>query len=75
MADLCIQLQDEHDASVCELLDRLAGGSGSPIDVQALADYRRLRQGLYLSIIRLRGARRFGAGSGDSGAGAASSAT
>ena len=36
----------------------LAMDQGRQIDAQALADYRRLRQGLYLSIIRLRGARR-----------------
>ena len=59
VADLCIQLQDEHDASVCELLwAAWLADQGRQVDAQALADYRRLRQGLYLSIIRLRGARR-----------------
>lgn len=59
VADVCIELQDSHGSSVCELLwcAWLASDDRAP-NAQALSDYRRLRRGLYLAVERLRGARR-----------------
>ena len=59
VADVCIELQDRHGSSVCELLwcGWLATQDQAPM-TQSLSDYRRLRRGLYVAIERLRGARR-----------------
>lgn len=59
VAQLCIRLQDEHGASVCELLwAAWLASNQRQVAPTPLADFRILRGGLYLSIERLRGARR-----------------
>lgn len=59
VADVCIQLQDNHGASVCELLYAAwLADQDQQVDAPALSDFRKLRRGLYLSVQRLRGARR-----------------
>ncbi|MGB0964718.1 MAG: TIGR02444 family protein [Litorivicinus sp.] len=59
IADLCIRLQDEHQMSVCELLwTAWLASQGRQVEAASLQHFRTLRGGLYLSIERLRGARR-----------------
>lgn len=59
VAHTAIRLQDEHEASVCELLwAAWLADQSRQVDAQVLRDFRRLRGGLYLAVQRLRGARR-----------------
>lgn len=59
VAQLMIRLQDEHGASVCELLwATWLASAGRQVSAAELTHFRRLHNGLYLAIQRLRGARR-----------------